>query len=174
MSVYRVEITNPGCSDCGHGIQYDVIGPDEVAHSTSYGDEEDAHSTARGFDHAYELGHQAGIREAQNNPWTAFTAETLPPLDNALLVWDAEFDNISSTYWMNNNGLETAQAYKWSHWMLASALAGPPGAKKQVQLPVVEPAPTAPTNEDITDESLRTVHGKTYDESAAFDDDIPF
>lgn len=137
---YRVEHDNPGCSDCGHGATWWVIGPDEVASSTSYGDELEADSLKRALDAAYELGQQS----TPANPWVKFSAETPPPRNVQLLTWDYEFSVAGSMYSGSADveaDLNHARIMKYSHWMLASAMRGPP----KDELPVVaQPIETAP------------------------------
>lgn len=161
---FRVERIE-GCGQCGHGVLFDVIGPDDVAHSTQYGDEEEANSVRDGFDRAYELGKQAGLLQANN--WTAFSETELPPDSSSILVWDAEYNNISSSYWITSiHNIETAQKLKWSHWILVNKLiAPPPGATTEPPTPPeADPVPTlAAAPESATQES-----------APDWTDDIPF
>lgn len=163
---FRVERIE-GCGQCGHGELFDVIGPDDVAHSTQYGDEEEARSICHAFDRAYELGRQAALLEA--HPWTAFAADTLPP-DGSILVWDAQFNNITSSYWISSiNNLETAQKMHWSHWVvLERIVAPPPGASREPPPVVIPPAP--PTLEPPLDQATE----KAIEPAPDWTDDIPF
>lgn len=164
-----------GCGQCGHGELFDVIGPDDVAHSTQYGDQEEAESVRAGFDRAYWLGHQVGFLEGQGDPWTPFAADTLPPANVALLVWDAQFDSLSSTWWGEGTTLDYARQYQWSHWMRGNRLRPPIVPKVEqataaepptVQPPTVEPPQGAET-------PPRTPQAPTALE-ADWDSDIPF
>lgn len=38
MGAYRVEVDKAGCSHCGHGTQYRIVGPDDVMLSTTWDD----------------------------------------------------------------------------------------------------------------------------------------
>jgi hypothetical protein len=57
---YFIEVDQNGCSKCGEGRSYRVIGPvrDE---STSYAEEEDAQAVADSLNEAYELGQQVSM-----------------------------------------------------------------------------------------------------------------
>jgi hypothetical protein len=56
---YKVEQEHPGCSKCGEGKTWVVIGPDGFAGGTSYGREEDAEEHADDMSRAFEAGIEA-------------------------------------------------------------------------------------------------------------------
>lgn len=167
---YRVEIDDPGCQTCQHDQTFHVIGPDEVASSTSYGDQEDAESLARALDAAYLLGQQS-VTAVTPDLWTAFAPESLPPNHYALVVWDSEYKNCASMYWSGPDDLAHAKAFKYSHWILASALPGPrvPIQEQPAVEAVSAPAPI------IEGEPLFSTPVSAPSGSAVPDwDDIPF
>jgi hypothetical protein len=163
---YRVEQDNPGCSDCGHGATWWVVGPDDTASSTSYGDESEADSLKRALDSAFELGRDSVVP----NPWTKFSPEAPPPRSTQLITWDYEFSSASSMYTGSADveaDLEHARIMKYSHWMLSSALRGPPPAELPVIEPVViEAPPPAP--------AALVAPAAPVGESVPWEDDIPF
>lgn len=155
---YRVEISDRGCGECQTGMTWWVVGPDEIASSTSYDEEEDANSLAAALNAAYELGQQ----RTPANPWVKFSAETTPR-STQLLTWDYEYSTAGSMYTSGPDGVEAdlqhARIMKYSHWMLATAMRGPP----QEELPVIEPPPPAPA-----------VIAAPLETPVSWEDDIPF
>lgn len=139
---YRVEIADPGCTECLHGLTWDIIGPDEVAHSTSYGDQEEAESIARGFDRAYTLGQASPANDEDG--WVQFTADQLPKEGGRVLVWDAEFDSVTILYYSaESDTLEKLQERHYTHWRLA------PRGPRKPEPEVVAPAPVTDYTDDI-------------------------
>ena len=138
---YRTEVDDPGCSDCGSNATWHVIGPDEVASSTSYGDEEDANALTNALNAAYALG--------QRNPlpvmWTKFTLESVP-LTGTVYVWDAEFGTVSTMYIYGTAAeiLERSYSARYTHWLAQSALPAP-----VVEPPTVEAAPVEPPTVEV-------------------------
>ncbi len=59
IPAYYVEAEKKPCEHCGEGGQWNVVGPGEVALSTSYSDKEDADWIAGELNHAYEMGRSA-------------------------------------------------------------------------------------------------------------------
>lgn len=163
---YRVEVDDQGCGECQHDRTWYVIGPDDVASSTSYGDEEDAHSLAAACDRAYELGKQS-IGPAI---WTKFAPESLPPPHSDFFVWDAEFNNVTTAYCLGDT-LARAQQYKWTHWMPRNIMAPPP----KDELPQQEPTPPVEAPEPPPLDLL-TIQPAPAPEPIIkdWDDDIPF
>lgn len=163
-----------GCGQCGHGELFDVIGPDDVAHSTQYGDQEEAESVRAGFDRAYWLGHQAGFIEGQGDPWTPFAPDSMPPKNTALLVWDAEFASLSASWWGEDSTIEYAQNMKWSHWMLPKKLRPPIVVKPETpaaEPPTLEPPPVEPPQgAEAPPRTPEAPASSTPD----WDDDLPF
>lgn len=164
MSIYCIEQDTPGCNECGEGATWWVIGPDGVASSISYGDKEEAEFLARALNAAYELGRQS----TPANPWVKFSAETPPPRSTHLLAWDAEFNATGSMYTSGPDGVEAdlqhARIMKYSHWMLATAMRGPP----KEELPVIEQVTIEPAPE------VPTPLAAPSDAPADFWDDVPF
>ena len=60
---YFIEVCENGCSKCGADRTWDVIGPDGVALSQSYHDEEDASWLAEQLNDAYFAGRVAERNE---------------------------------------------------------------------------------------------------------------
>lgn len=117
--------------------------------STTWEDEDEATHRAEELDKAFDLGRQA----ARACPWTKFAPESLPPPDTAIIVWDSEFSSLSHMYCLTPQAtLESAQKLHYTHWMLQSALQGPP--KEELPVPAPVAAPT------VLDR--------------VFDDDLPF
>ncbi|HSV90944.1 MAG TPA: DUF551 domain-containing protein [Nitrospiraceae bacterium] len=148
MEPYRVEIDNEGCRTCAHDKTWHVIGPDEIAESTSYGDEEDAHWLCRALNSAYTLGQS----NPTDNAWVSF-ATRLPPENSQILIWDAEYDQTSQRFYYSAYFTpEELQRLKYTHWR--PALAGPP---KLTDPPI--------TAEEVKEEIKPVPHAE---------DDIPF
>jgi len=61
MDAYRVDQDTPGCLACEHGATWGIIGPDDVAHHTTYGDRDDAELIARDLNAAFEAGRAAAF-----------------------------------------------------------------------------------------------------------------
>lgn len=159
-SPYRVQVDDQGCDACLHGRTWWVIGPDEVASSTSYGDEEEANSLRDALNAAYALGRQNVIVD----PWTKFT-EVSPPASTRLLVWDAEFSSMAVMYSGDpQEAVETAAAMKYSHYMLPKSLRGPPAAELPAIQPLAVEAPAPAPESPPTPPSA----------SPDYDDDLPF
>lgn len=57
---YFIEVDTNGCSTCGHGRTWIVIGPDGYGGSASYEDEDDATSLADALNEAYWSGYSEG------------------------------------------------------------------------------------------------------------------
>jgi hypothetical protein len=160
-TAFRVETLTPACGECGNGAMFTVIGPDEVAESTDFGDKEDADSLARSLNHAFELGQKDAPTISVADLWILFAPETPPPSGTALLVWDAEFSTISSMFCSDpGDALKRAGELKYSHWLVATRLPGPRNPP-QLGRPVIPaapptsppPTPTATTGEpDWTDD----------------------
>lgn len=170
---FRIERTE-GCGQCGHGEMFDVIGPDDVAHSTSYGDEEEARSVQAGFNRAFELGRAQGFSEGLGSPWIEFTEATLPPDGGSLIVWDAQFNSISSSYWLASiNTLETAREMRWTHWMDATRMRPPLVRPKQAE---DAPAPEASADPPAPQQPAPDASPATLSTDRALEDwdDIPF
>lgn len=170
---YRVEIDDPGCAYCQHDMSYNVIGPDDVASSTSYGDEEEANALRNALNHAYELGQQSN-RVQLGNPWTAFAEGSMPPNGSPLLVWDAQFDSITSCYFIaSHDTLESLRERQYTHWILVSSLIRPADLtpKKPVQVPTLAAAPPQepPPAEPAAIQSLLV-----DEKDPAYWDDMPF
>jgi hypothetical protein len=53
---YFIEVDANGCEKCSHGRMWSVVGPDGVASSTSYADEETAADLAEQLNTAYQVG----------------------------------------------------------------------------------------------------------------------
>ena len=124
-----------------------------------------------GFDRAYDLGKTAALIE--KHPWTAFAADALPPDGESILMWDAQYNNMTMTYWMNSiHSLETAKRMQWSHWLLAKNLISPPPGATTEPPPVdYQTIPQAPpTVQPPLDQSVETALKPDPD----WDDDIPF
>jgi hypothetical protein len=125
-AAYRTEEDNPGCSDCGQGMTWHVVGPDKVASSTSYEDEEDADHLTRELNRAYELGQAAGGPAAIT--WIKFAAESMPPHLARVLVWDAQLNIVAPmfVYESPEETLKQARKLEYSHWVLESVIQPPP------------------------------------------------
>lgn len=61
VRAYTVEIdsTAPGCTQCGAGRMWWIVGPDGVAGSTSYGDEGVAADLAEQLNEAFNQGRRS-------------------------------------------------------------------------------------------------------------------
>lgn len=71
---YQVELQEGrGCTCCGEGQLYDIIGPDGVAHSESFGFLIDAQERAEQFHEAYMLGKKHGRAQEREK------AQRVPP-----------------------------------------------------------------------------------------------
>jgi len=66
--VFTVEVDDDGCSKCSHGKTWGVLGPDDVASSQSWADEEDAQHFADEMNRAYELGQKLARGDAARVP----------------------------------------------------------------------------------------------------------
>lgn len=53
---YSAEVDTPGCEACGLGARWNVVGPDDVATSTIYEDQELAEEVAEDLSAAYRAG----------------------------------------------------------------------------------------------------------------------
>jgi hypothetical protein len=53
---FRVEVDKGGCERCGHGTQWTVVGPDDVAIGQSFEDEELADDIAEYMNQGYRAG----------------------------------------------------------------------------------------------------------------------
>ena len=60
---YFVELDTLGCSKCGAGKMWRVVGPDGVSYSVTYADEEDADSLCDMLNDAYSAGRQQGRKD---------------------------------------------------------------------------------------------------------------
>ena len=60
---YRVEQQGRGCERCGHGNVWSVVGPDDIAHSVSWTEQQDAVDFAEAMNEAYEKGHAAAYKQ---------------------------------------------------------------------------------------------------------------
>ena len=56
QEVFRVEVEESGCERCGHGTQWTVVGPDDVAISQSFEDQELAEDIAEYMNQGYRAG----------------------------------------------------------------------------------------------------------------------
>lgn len=59
LEPYHVEVDTGGCERCGHGKTWTVVGPDDMAHSVSWEDQEEAEDFARAMNCAYAAGRAA-------------------------------------------------------------------------------------------------------------------
>lgn len=161
---YRVEVDDQGCGECQHDRTWNVIGPDDTASSTSYGDLDDAESLKRALDAAYELGRQSGAPQAL----TPFAPGSMPPTDDYLYVWDAEFKCLTRIYYssyLHTQGELTKRQY--THWLPDNAFPDPNPPVEQVAAPV---APEPPLVDLLTIQPAPTPEPIIKD----WDDDIPF
>lgn len=55
-TLYRLEPCGRGCPTCGAGEFWDIVGPDDIALSTSWGDKEHAEELVEMLNDAYLLG----------------------------------------------------------------------------------------------------------------------
>lgn len=62
---YFIEVCNNGCPHCGAGRTWNIVRPDGMALSVSYGDEEEASDLAEWLNDAYARGKSAGKPPAQ-------------------------------------------------------------------------------------------------------------
>lgn len=53
---FRVEVEKAGCERCGHGTQWTVVGPNEVAISQSFEDQELAEDIAEYMNQGFRAG----------------------------------------------------------------------------------------------------------------------
>lgn len=60
---FRVEVDHEGCMYCNRGKQWTVVGPDGVASSTSWEDEDDAEKHARDMNYAFAQGRMMRVPE---------------------------------------------------------------------------------------------------------------
>ncbi len=74
---YNVEVEKGGCESCGHGVLYVVVGPDGIAGSVSYEDEEAAQDECASKNEGYEKGIAAALESASKREATQNFA-TLP------------------------------------------------------------------------------------------------
>lgn len=56
MEKYRLDPCGRGCKSCGAGEHWDIIAPDGIALSTSWGDKEFAEELVEMLNDAYEMG----------------------------------------------------------------------------------------------------------------------
>lgn len=154
---YRVEVDEEGCSGCEQGKTWRVTGPDEVASAVSYGDYDDAEYLMDCCNAAFKLGQDS-------NRWTKFCVDTPPPINLPLMVWDSEFNMVSSMYSLDPAAaLETAIKNKYTHWMPASNFARPPADELPAPpAPAPIPEPETPPSSD----QPRFIQD--------YEDDIPF
>jgi hypothetical protein len=62
---YVVEVDHGGCSHCHGGRTWTVVGPDDVAISTSFEDREHVEWIAEQMNHAYQAGQAAARAEGE-------------------------------------------------------------------------------------------------------------
>jgi hypothetical protein len=63
-AAYRVEAEEgKGCTTCGAGCLWTIVGPDEVAESTSWGDRDMAELICEAMNDAYEQGVKSVTKE---------------------------------------------------------------------------------------------------------------
>lgn len=154
---YRVEVDEEGCSGCEQGKTWCVIGPDETGSAKSYGDYEDAEYLMECCNTAFKLG-------PNTNRWTKFCAETPPPANARLMVWDSEFNMISVMHNFDPaTALETAIKNKYTHWMLGNDFPRPPADEL--------PAPLAPAPEPKIETPPSSDQPRFIQD---YEDDIPF
>ena len=164
---YRTAQDDPGCYGCGHGTTWHVVGPDETASSTSYGDEEEAHALTHALNAAYELG--------QRNPkpvmWIKFALESMPSTGR-VYVWDAEFGSVSTMYIYGTAAeiLERTNSARYTHWLAESALPAP----IIEPAPVIETQPVEAATVELPVEPPHTPEPQPSEREPAWDDDIPF
>ena len=58
-AMYTVEVDSRGCSNCGDGIGFTVVGPDGVEECAVYNDRRDAEEIAELMNNAYERQHRS-------------------------------------------------------------------------------------------------------------------
>ena len=63
MSAYRVEREKKGCTSCGFGKTFIIVGPDGIGGSTTFEDRSDAEDLADLLNIAHDHGHAAASRE---------------------------------------------------------------------------------------------------------------
>lgn len=172
---FRVAIDEEGCGGCGHGRTYHVVGPDEVASSTSYELEEDAQALLNDCNLAYELGERAGIAKGAAQGvqalWTVFSADTMPPNRSSLMVWDAQFGGITPFYYVaDHDTLEKLLERQFTHYVLASVFKPPLDlvATPDPLIPTLRPEPEAPPTAEPAAKQIETTPDSTWDDYMPF------